>query len=222
MLSKYDFGKAWRPRLFVLHPGVGLLAYYKLRAGVGGGGGLGGGVGVGGGSGEGGGGSVAGRDAFAAQQPPSTSSSSSTSDPDVAALLDGLRLEGEVSLIGAQVSVLESQWRRRRQQQQQQRQQQATSSSSLPSPSPSGLLLLEPAGEVALQVASFSASRTDRRKLYLHAGTRRIAVRAETADDILWRRSKLGLHMSAAEQEGLRAYLGAPSSDPASRGHLLP
>ena len=189
MLSKYDFGKAWRPRLFVLHPGVGLLAYYKLRAGVGGGG-LGVGVVAGtasfGGGGEGGG--VAGRDASSAPQPPSTS----TSDPDVAALLDGLRLEGEVSLIGAQVSVLENQWRRRRQQQQRQSlQQQATSSSSPPPPlppppSPSPLPpsgLLEPAGEVALQVASFSASRTDRRKLYLHAGTRRIAVRAETAED---------------------------------------
>ena len=30
---------------------------------------------------------------------------------------------------------------------------------------------------------------------------------AVTADDILWRRSKLGLHMSAAEQRALRAYM---------------
>lgn len=30
---------------------------------------------------------------------------------------------------------------------------------------------------------------------------------ARTADDILWRRSKLGLHMSAAEQNALRAFL---------------
>ncbi|MCA0433593.1 MAG: glycerol-3-phosphate dehydrogenase [Proteobacteria bacterium] len=31
---------------------------------------------------------------------------------------------------------------------------------------------------------------------------------ARSADDILWRRSKLGLHMKADEQEALRAYLG--------------
>ena len=29
-----------------------------------------------------------------------------------------------------------------------------------------------------------------------------------TAEDVLWRRSKLGLHMSAAEQEAVREYLG--------------
>ena len=172
MLSKYDFGKAWRPRLFVLHAGVGLLAYYKLRAGVGGGlGGVALGASLGGG-GEGG--SAAANASTATALQPSTS----PTDPDVAALLDGLRLEGEVSLIGAQVSVLEGQWRRRRQQRQQ---QAATSSAPAPSAVPSPLL--EPAGEVALQVATFSASRTDARKLYVHAGTRRIAVRAETAED---------------------------------------
>ena len=32
---------------------------------------------------------------------------------------------------------------------------------------------------------------------------------ALTAEDILWRRTKLGLHMSEPEQDGLRAYLGA-------------
>ena len=32
---------------------------------------------------------------------------------------------------------------------------------------------------------------------------------AQTAEDILWRRSKLGLHMSDAEQAALREYLGA-------------
>jgi glycerol-3-phosphate dehydrogenase len=32
---------------------------------------------------------------------------------------------------------------------------------------------------------------------------------ARRAEDILWRRSKLGLHMSVAEQEGLRAHLNA-------------
>jgi hypothetical protein len=188
VLSKYDFGKAWRPRLFILHPGVGLLAYYKIRVGAGGGlGGVAGGGSFGGG-GEGGGGAAGGSGAATAP-PPSTS----TSDPDVAALLDGLRLEGEVSVIGAQVSVLESQWRRRRQQQQQQRQQQhqatpssssaAAAAASAPLPPPASSTLVEPAGEVALQVAGFSASRTDRRKLYVHAGTRRIAVRAETAED---------------------------------------
>ena len=31
---------------------------------------------------------------------------------------------------------------------------------------------------------------------------------AQTADDILWRRSKLGMHMSDAEQAGLRAFMG--------------
>jgi glycerol-3-phosphate dehydrogenase len=31
---------------------------------------------------------------------------------------------------------------------------------------------------------------------------------ARKADDILWRRSKLGLHMSAAEQQALRDYMG--------------
>ncbi len=31
---------------------------------------------------------------------------------------------------------------------------------------------------------------------------------ARMADDVLWRRSKLGLHMSAAEQAGLRAFMG--------------
>jgi glycerol-3-phosphate dehydrogenase len=30
---------------------------------------------------------------------------------------------------------------------------------------------------------------------------------AQTADDILWRRSKLGLHLSRAEQEALRQHL---------------
>jgi glycerol-3-phosphate dehydrogenase len=37
---------------------------------------------------------------------------------------------------------------------------------------------------------------------------------ARRAEDILWRRSKLGLHMSEAEQAGLRDYFGTPSSDP--------
>jgi glycerol-3-phosphate dehydrogenase len=32
---------------------------------------------------------------------------------------------------------------------------------------------------------------------------------ARTADDILWRRSRLGLHMSEKEQEELRAFMGA-------------
>ncbi|MBI1981217.1 MAG: glycerol-3-phosphate dehydrogenase [Methylocystis sp.] len=32
---------------------------------------------------------------------------------------------------------------------------------------------------------------------------------AHTADDILWRRSKLGLHMSAAQQQALREFVGA-------------
>ncbi|MEF3367557.1 glycerol-3-phosphate dehydrogenase [Methylocystis sp. 9N] len=32
---------------------------------------------------------------------------------------------------------------------------------------------------------------------------------ARAADDILWRRSKLGLHMSAAQQEALREFIGA-------------
>jgi len=32
---------------------------------------------------------------------------------------------------------------------------------------------------------------------------------ARTADDILWRRSKLGLHMSDADQDALRAFIGA-------------
>jgi glycerol-3-phosphate dehydrogenase len=31
---------------------------------------------------------------------------------------------------------------------------------------------------------------------------------AMTADDILWRRSKLGLHLSAAEMKDLRRHLG--------------
>ena len=35
---------------------------------------------------------------------------------------------------------------------------------------------------------------------------------ARGADDILWRRSKLGLHMSAAEQEALREFVGGASS----------
>jgi len=185
VLSKYDFGKAWRPRLFVLHPGVGLLAYYKLRAaGVGGGGG--GGLGGGGASAFGGEGTSVGgggRGGNSSSEPAASAAPApSPSDPDVAALLDGLRLEGEVSLIGAQVSVLEDQWRRRRRQQLQQKQQQGANSSSSSSFS-TAATLLEPAGEVALQVAAFSASRTDRRKLYVHAGTRKIAVRAETAED---------------------------------------
>ena len=32
---------------------------------------------------------------------------------------------------------------------------------------------------------------------------------ARTADDILWRRSKLGLHMSDAQQRALREFIGA-------------
>ena len=32
---------------------------------------------------------------------------------------------------------------------------------------------------------------------------------ARKADDVLWRRSKLGLHMSAAQQRALREYMGA-------------
>ena len=31
---------------------------------------------------------------------------------------------------------------------------------------------------------------------------------AETAEDVLWRRSKLGLHLSDAEQSALRTYMG--------------
>ena len=37
---------------------------------------------------------------------------------------------------------------------------------------------------------------------------------AKSADDILWRRSKLGLHMSQPEQEALRAYMAAGSAAP--------
>ena len=37
---------------------------------------------------------------------------------------------------------------------------------------------------------------------------------AVTADDILWRRSKLGLHMSKPEQEALRAHMAADSAAP--------
>jgi glycerol-3-phosphate dehydrogenase len=32
---------------------------------------------------------------------------------------------------------------------------------------------------------------------------------ARKADDVLWRRSKLGLHLSAAHQRALREYMGA-------------
>ena len=32
---------------------------------------------------------------------------------------------------------------------------------------------------------------------------------ARSADDILWRRSKLGLHLSAAEREGVAAFISA-------------
>ena len=37
---------------------------------------------------------------------------------------------------------------------------------------------------------------------------------AVTADDILWRRSKLGLRTSAADKERLNAYLGVHGSSP--------
>ncbi|MCA3572969.1 MAG: glycerol-3-phosphate dehydrogenase, partial [Aestuariivirga sp.] len=39
---------------------------------------------------------------------------------------------------------------------------------------------------------------------------------ARSADDILWRRSKLGLHMSQDEQDALRAYM-APAMEAAER-----
>ncbi len=32
---------------------------------------------------------------------------------------------------------------------------------------------------------------------------------ARKAEDVLWRRSKLGLHMNEAQQEGLRDFMGA-------------
>lgn len=41
---------------------------------------------------------------------------------------------------------------------------------------------------------------------------------ARKADDVLWRRSKLGLHMSAEEQRALRDYMDAPSPRNAGRG----
>ena len=37
---------------------------------------------------------------------------------------------------------------------------------------------------------------------------------ARSADDILWRRSKLGLHMSSEEQDALRSYM-APATEAA-------
>jgi glycerol-3-phosphate dehydrogenase len=37
---------------------------------------------------------------------------------------------------------------------------------------------------------------------------------AETADDILWRRSKLGLHMTAQEQDALRGFMADGGSRP--------
>jgi glycerol-3-phosphate dehydrogenase len=33
---------------------------------------------------------------------------------------------------------------------------------------------------------------------------------AQTADDVLWRRSKLGLHLDAAQQHAIAAWLQAP------------
>jgi glycerol-3-phosphate dehydrogenase len=37
---------------------------------------------------------------------------------------------------------------------------------------------------------------------------------ARSADDILWRRSKLGLHMSKEEQDALRSYMSAAAEAP--------
>ena len=36
---------------------------------------------------------------------------------------------------------------------------------------------------------------------------------AHTPEDILWRRSKLGLHLSAAEQAALDTYMGEKAGD---------
>ena len=37
---------------------------------------------------------------------------------------------------------------------------------------------------------------------------------AQTSDDILWRRTKLGLHMSAAEVAALKGYMGEGKPTP--------
>ena len=50
------------------------------------------------------------------------------------------------------------------------------------------------------------ASLTEREAEYLIA-----REWAETADDILWRRSKLGLHLSPEEQAALRAHMTPPA-----------
>lgn len=101
---------------------------------------------------------------------------------NVARLLDALRQQGELYLIGAEVSMLEAQDRR-----------QVSSplgsvsgrtGSTLAAAAPSTARRLpHPQGEVHLQVATVRESGADARKLYINTGTQVIALRAETADD---------------------------------------
>ena len=67
--------------------------------------------------------------------------------------------------------------------------------------------ILNGAGSVADLGRDFGAGLSEREVDYLVANEW-----AETPEDILWRRTKLGLRMTAAEQEALAAYLAARTS----------
>ena len=127
---------------------------------------------------------------------------------DVPALLDGLRREGRLALVGAQVGVLEAAGRRLSSPMQDGSLSgagavgPATSAASLtPPPTTSGMLASpasdgrpsapasaasyepRPAAEVAMQVCTFALADADYRKFYVHSGTTTLRLRAETRED---------------------------------------
>jgi len=163
VLSKYDWGKAWRPRLFVLRGGV--LGYWHLA--------------------------------------PTGAPRAAAAAAAAGALLDALRAEGgDVTLVGAQAALLDAAWRRR-----------PPGDDGAPTPVP------DPAGEIALQVARFTASRSDDRKFYVHTGNRTVALRAESPDDAWAWLTALGAAKAAlpAASPGVRVGGGGttPVADPA-------
>jgi hypothetical protein len=118
---------------------------------------------------------------------------------DVAALLDAVRAEeGEVALVGAEVSILEARDRARasaragaaaaallhRTVSSAGSDQAAARPPVAASPlAPAAAAPFEPRGEVHLGVARVRLSGADARRLYIHTGTDTLTVRAEAADD---------------------------------------
>lgn len=110
---------------------------------------------------------------------------------NVASLLDSLRTKGEVSTIGAEISILES-----RDQKQKRKSsgignnyiQTETKSSKYVSGGKVPVIGIQSTGfkphsEVHMQVATVRESKADSRKLHIHSGTSSMRLRAETSED---------------------------------------